>query len=148
MSFPYRNILLSSGRVTIVVVVVITLGFLVSRFLGPGLGDYSEPIINGYEYWDTGGDGKFIYPNDPTRKGVAVNDRVDEYRVDGDLLIVARKPREHYMDGEVAKSNMLNLCELWIIDTKKHQILRQAEKDHYGTCQIAFFDKFLFLQTN
>jgi hypothetical protein len=61
-------------------------------FYDPGVGNLPEPIINGYEY--NGYDEKIVYQSEEFRPLTIIDSRVDEYRIDGDNLIVARRPRE------------------------------------------------------
>jgi len=102
---------------------------IAASFIGPGVGDFSKPIINGYEYNFAGGDGIVIdYLGDDMPHKTIVDARVDEYRVDGDKLLVARRPREIYFDQDgAAIGRLLPICEYWTIDTKKHTTLKSVD---------------------
>lgn len=99
-----------------------------SHFVGPGISDFEDPIINGYEYSDAGHYEKtIIYTGVERPKQIVVDARVDGYRIEGDSLFVARRPREGFKVGEVMHSRLKAECEYWVIDTKTHQIGRASE---------------------
>jgi hypothetical protein len=113
--------------------------FIGSFFLGPGVGDFSEPIINGYVYSDAGWYEKtiiYVYSGKEREQKefpqeIIIDARVDEYRVEGDNLLVARRPREVYFEQDgVTNTRLLPICEYWMIDTKKHTM--QKTIDAYG----------------
>jgi hypothetical protein len=102
--------------------------FLGSWFLGPGVKDFSSPIINGYEYFDAGGNERLIaYGGKERSQQVIIDSRVDEYRIDGNQLLVARRPREIFMEGATPNSRLLSVCEYWTIDTKTHQVTKASQ---------------------
>jgi hypothetical protein len=94
-------------------------------FYDPGVGNLPEPIINGYEY--NGYDEKIVYQSEEFRPLTIIDSRVDEYRIDGDNLIVARRPRE---SNNFWVSHLSKNCEYWVIDTKKHTV--QTTSDANG----------------
>jgi len=98
--------------------------YLVGGFvLGPGVGDFTTPIADGYEFSDAGGYEKtIIYTGVASPKQIVVDARVDEYRMDGNNLLIARRPREGFRVGEVMHSRLLESCEYWVIDVKTHRI--------------------------
>ena len=96
---------------------------LASQFLGPGVGDFSDSLLNGYEYDYAGGDEKMIVYRGNDRPNIIVIDaRVDAYKVVDERLLVVRRPREIYKDDGITKSRLLDECEYWVINTKSHQI--------------------------
>ena len=97
--------------------------FVGSQLLGPGVGDFSDNIINGYEYDYAGGNERaIIYRGGERPNKIVIDARVEGYRAEGDKLFVVRRPREIYKDGDLTKGRLLNECEHWVIDTKNHQI--------------------------
>jgi len=56
--------------------------------------DGETPIANGYSLSDSGGAGRVIVVRGNGRKfeGIVVDFRVDAYVLDGDRLVVARRP--------------------------------------------------------
>ncbi len=128
----------SSIRILIsIAIIAIAIFYLGSRYLGPGLSDAKIPLTNGYEYWDTGGDGKFILPHDSIDSDIAIQSRVDEYKTVKDILTVARKPKRFYVDNGILKSKLSSTCEILVIDTKKHEVLKRIEVNHLGNCRIS-----------
>lgn len=106
----------------------VALYFAGSLFLGPGVGDFSDTIIDGYEYSDAGGYEKTIYySGDERPKQIVIDARVDAYRVEGNSLFVARRPRESFKVGDVMHSRLMEKCEYWAIDIKTHQIDKISE---------------------
>ncbi|MFC7286540.1 hypothetical protein ACFQPC_00690 [Herminiimonas glaciei] len=103
--------------------------FVAMQFLGPGIRDFSNPIINGYEYSDAGGYEKtIIYTGNERPRQIIIDSRVDEYRVDGNRLLVARRPVEsHLAKDNALSSRLLPLCEYWLINVKTHQVQRTAD---------------------
>ncbi len=110
-------------KLLILVVVVFGALYLVGGiFLGPGIGDYSEPLVNGYEYEDAGHFEKhIIYVGADGQRHIVVDSRVDKYQIDGSSIYVARKPREIYSDGGVTKTRLSTECEYWLVDTVTHE---------------------------
>ncbi|MBA3581719.1 MAG: hypothetical protein H0W44_04615 [Gammaproteobacteria bacterium] len=111
-----------------VILVALTLFALLlvvaSQFLGPGVGDFADPIINGYEYNYAGGNEiNIVYTGNERSKQIVIDSRVDEYKVDGDRLLVARRPREIYRtDDGVTRTRLSSICEYWIININTHQV--------------------------
>lgn len=109
--------------------ILFALLYLVGSFvLGPGVGDFTTSIADGYEYSDAGGYEKtIIYTGDERPKQIVVDARVDEYRIEGGNLFVARRPREGFKVGDVMHSRLLGNCEYWMIDVKAHRINKISE---------------------
>jgi hypothetical protein len=98
--------------------------FLTSKFLGPGLFDSSTPIIGGYEYDDVGAYEKLIvYRGDSRTSKIVVDARVDDYKVAGNRIFVARRPRVSTLakDGAL-DSRLLPTCEYWAINVETHSV--------------------------
>lgn len=102
---------------------------LASQFLGPGIGNASVPIVNGYEYDDAGGYEKaIIYKGSERPHQIVVDARVDDYKTEDDRLIVARRPREsHLAKDNALSSRLLPTCEYWVINVKTHQVEKTAD---------------------
>lgn len=117
------------AKLVLVAFALTALLYLVAgQLLGPGVGDFSDPIINGYEYDDAGGYEKTItYRGNERSNQIIIDSRVDEYRVDGDRLFVARRPIEVFKVGDVMKSRLLGGCEYWVINVKTHRVEKTAE---------------------
>lgn len=97
--------------------------FVAGKLLGPGVGDFTESLANGYEYYYAGGNERMIvYTGNERPETIVIDARVDDYRVVGDRLLVVRRPREIYQDGDVTKSKLFLKCEYWVINTKIHKI--------------------------
>ena len=103
--------------------IFVLLYFLGGRFLGPGITDFSESIVNGYRFIYTDRNGKMIVYRGKNRpNAVVISPRVDGYRVADEYIFIVRRPMEAYKDGEITKSRLLDECEYWMINTKSHQI--------------------------
>jgi hypothetical protein len=91
---------------------------------GCGRNDVSIPIENGYEYSDSGGLEKLIvYRGNERTREIVVDARVDDYKIVDNKLLVARRPRESFLEKDNAlSSRLLSTCEYWIIDLGTHQI--------------------------
>lgn len=114
--------------VVIVGVLFLLLIALASNFLGPGISDYSESIINGYSYNDAGHfERTIVYTDGQGSSSIVVNARVDDYLVNGDELVVARRPREVYDEGGVTNSRLSGNCEFLLVDTVKHTVIAIAK---------------------
>ena len=114
-----KSVLIAFGTVAVFYI-------LGSLYLGPGIGDFSKPIINGYEYVDAGGYEKMI----TNRKEVVIDSRVDGYKIEGDKIIVARRPREIFYEGnqkQTPKSRLSGNCEYWAINIKTHRVEKSSE---------------------
>lgn len=136
LSTDYKN---SIGRIVFLLMITSGLLLLASQFLGPGLSDFTKHVLNEYKYGDNGGYEKFIGYRNEEGLRIVIDARVDEYRIDNDLLIVARKPREIYTEAEITKSRLLKICQLWIINTNTHQITKQGEIEYAGSCRMSLF---------
>lgn len=119
-----RSVLIAFG-------IVAVLYILGSLYLGPGIGDFSKPIINGYEYTDAGGYEKVIvYRGGKHAPQMVVDARVDSYKIEGDKIIVARRPRETFYEGnqdQVLSSRLSGDCEYWAINIKTHRVEKTSE---------------------
>lgn len=103
--------------------------FFAGRYLGPGLGDQSIPIIGGYEYDDAGGGEQAIaYRGDQYPHKIIIDARVDSYRVEGTKIFVARRPRVSTLAADGAlDSRVLDICEYWFIDVRTHVVEQTKE---------------------
>lgn len=119
---------MSLGRLGMVSAIALVIAgilyFLASKFLGPGLGDVSLEIANGYRYADAGHYEKVIvYRGSKRQTGIVIDARVDDYKTEGDQLLVARRPRvAELADDDALRSHLLPDCEYWIIDLKTHVV--------------------------
>ena len=105
------------------VVLFAGLYLIAGNFLGPGVGDFSDSLANGYEYDYAGGNERaIVYRGDERPNTIIIDARVDGYLVIDDRLLVVRRPREIYKEGDVTKSRLSQECEYWVIDTKNHQV--------------------------
>ena len=106
--------------------IVAVLTFLAGFLGAPGMRDFEASIINGYEYVDAGAYERMI----TNREGVVIDSRVDSYKVVGDKIIVARRPREIFYEGnqhQAASSRLSGNCEYWVINTKTHRVEKSSE---------------------
>lgn len=105
---------------------------LAGKFLGPGLGDAFFEIANGYMYFDAGGYEKSIdYKGNERQTGTVIDARVDDYRVDGDQLLVARRPRVIELgDDDALRSHLLLDCEYWVIELNTHAVRQVTHLKH------------------
>ncbi len=97
-------------------IVVISWRYVFShRFL-----DYSDHIINNYYYDDSGGNGKaIIYMGQNIPQGFIVDDRVDDFKVSGNKIFVARRPRECVLQvNNITKCFFVDECE-FLVDRYK-----------------------------
>lgn len=111
-----------------ILLVVLLLG---GRFLGPGVGDGATSIAAGYVYDDAGGYEKAIVYRGPDRvHTVVVDARVDEYRIDGTTLLVARRPRvTKQANDDTVDTSLLSVCEFWAIDLETHRVKKIPNPD-------------------
>ena len=112
--------------VLIIFWIVVVLAFLAGLLGGPGIRDFEESIINGYEYVDAGGYEKMI----TNRKGVVIDSRVDGYKIVGDNIIVARRPVEIFFEEnqkQTPHSRLSGNCEYWAINIKTHRVEKSSE---------------------
>jgi hypothetical protein len=102
---------------------------LVGLFLfSPGARDFSKPIINGYMYDYVSSNGKFIsYEGKESFNGIILDGRVDEYRVDGDKILVARSPQMKRTVNGSTEYTISYDCEYWVIETKKHTVAKTSD---------------------
>jgi hypothetical protein len=92
---------------------------------GPGVTDGEFSISNGYAFFDPGGVGRMItYENDEGSREVVIDPRVDSYVLDGQNIVVARRPWMDEMRGNVASGKLSQNCEYWIINTATHSVAR------------------------
>lgn len=108
----------------------VVLYLVANQLIGPGIRDYSDSIINGYEYSDAGGYEKtIVYTGAERRKEIVIDAMVDQYRVVGSKLFVARRPREIFQTDGVTKSRLLDKCEYWVIDIENHQVGQTSDSN-------------------
>jgi len=118
--------------------IFVILYFVGGRFLGPGVGDFSESIVNGYEFIYTDRNGKMIaYGGKDRPNAVVISPRVDGYRVVGEHIFIVRRPLEIYKDGEITKSRLLDECEYWVINTESHQIEKVERSSEFQDLQCS-----------
>lgn len=123
------ELILKSALIALLAVFVL---YMVGRqFLGPGISDFSKPIINGYEYSDAGGYEKMIiYRGGERPPKMVIDSRVDSYKIEGDMLIVARRPRGTFYEenqDQVLSSRLSGDCEHWVINVKTHFVEKTNE---------------------
>ena len=122
--------------VTLAAGICLFLWLVSSQFLGPGLADGSYPLLDGYELLDSGGDGvSVVYVDSENRSRDIVGERVDDYKISGNTLFVARRPREcHRAEDGALDCKVSTICEYWMIDTKKH-IVQRTDKASDVRCK-------------
>lgn len=92
-----------------------------TNYLGPGVGDFSESILNNYFYNDSGHFEKtIVYLDKEGRPQIVIDARVDDYKLEGENLYVARRPREVYKEENVVKSRLSSECEYVFVNTNTH----------------------------
>jgi hypothetical protein len=86
-------------------------------------------ISNGYAFSDAGGNGRMIVTKSKGKQlgEIVIDARVDAYVVDGNKIIVARRPAGTYMRGEIADWALASTCEYWMIDTETHAVGQIAD---------------------
>ena len=101
---------------------------------GPGVTDGAYPISKGYLFYDSGSNGKTIrYEERKDWSHTVISERVDAYILDGNKIIVARRPAEGVMRGEIADWTLLSICEYWMIDTETHAVEQIADASKWPT---------------
>lgn len=123
--------------VLITIFSVVCLVLVGNFFIGPARLNYSKPIINGYVYYDLGGDGKIIaYEGNEHEHphSAIVDSRVDDYKIDGEKILVARTQRIAYVENHVTKSSLSKDCEHWVIDTKMHSAQKSTDTSDHLQC--------------
>lgn len=126
MSLGTKILKLTLKSVLIISGIVVLLVFLAGYFGGAGIRDFEKSIINDYEYVDTGGYEKMII----NREGVVIDSRVDDYKIVGDKIIVARRPVEIYFkenQKQTPNSRLSANCEYWEINIKTHRVDKLSE---------------------
>lgn len=109
--------------VLIVFAFFVFLYLLASQLLGPGVGDFSTSIANGYKYEYLGGNERVVvYQGEERSNTIIIDSRVDDYFIENNNLLVARRPREIYKDHGITKSRLSNNCEYWVINIKTHEV--------------------------
>ena len=101
---------------------------IASLFFGPGVRDSSESIANGYEFVDSGGYEKVIvYKGMERPNEIVIDARVDAFRLEGNSVLVARRPRNVVVKDQVATARLSGECEYWTIDTGTHSIVQTPD---------------------
>lgn len=108
----------------LLVVFLVFMIFTTCRYLGPGAGDYSESLINGYGYHDAGHFERTIVFSEGEFARIVVDARVDDYLLKGNNLYVARRPRLIYRENGITKSRLAMECEYWVVNTVSHDVSR------------------------
>lgn len=116
-----RNIALVTGGVALGSLFIAAL-FLVACFrlggIHPG-GDTRITIGPDLELWISGGDERLIaYAGDHFPRTVVIDARVDDYKLHGEQLHVARTPRLVEHDGMVPRSILVEECEFLVLDVR------------------------------
>jgi hypothetical protein len=119
---------------------------LLSHGCAPINGDGDEIIINDFCFRHSGGDERSIWNCGPDRwkphiSNANIDARVDSYRVDGDLIYVARLPREIWTAWQKSRrvhtqAEVDEVCEHWVIDTRAVKMWQVDRKspDARGKC--------------
>jgi hypothetical protein len=90
---------------------------------GPGVLDTTYPILGGYAFSDAGGPEKTIfYQGNAAPEGIVIDARVDKYRIIGNRIIVARRPRILIGEKPPIMATLSAVCEHWVIDTTSHTV--------------------------
>jgi hypothetical protein len=95
-----------------------------------------DELVNGYFYGDPGSDGKWISSTNAEDRGVVVDSTVDEYKVVGSKILVARRntrPDARSRAGEVQRTPA---CEYWVIDTIAHTTIRSKKTEEWGGTDV------------
>lgn len=113
---------------------------------GPGVVDAVTPIAGGYYFSDAGGMEKTIlYRGEAAQRGIVIDARVDQYRIRGDEILVARRPRiVNQESGEPLTTRLSDECEHWVIDTKKLRVARVGDSPSAAelSCRSPFDQEF------
>lgn len=112
-------------RVILFVAFAIGFAYFGSLYLiPPGFLERGTPVADGYELIDAGGyEQSIVYTGKHRQEGVVIDARVDEFKVDGDRLLVARRPRISKLAADGALDSALQTsCEYWSIDLRTHKI--------------------------
>lgn len=134
----------SVKRVLLLVLVTVGSGWALVSLLFLGSMFYDPPysptdLVNGYFYSDPGGPktlAKWISSTNAEDRGVVVASTVDEYKVVGSRILVARRnirPNAHPKGGW---GQQFPTCQYWVIDTIAHTTIRSKKTEEWGalTC--------------
>lgn len=102
-----------------------------------GMRNFDEHILNDYvfTYPDRNLTG-ISYRGDERGRGKVITARVDEYRVEGNKIFVARRPNETFRkESGALGGRLLNICEYWVIDTETHQVSQLEKGNAKVACQ-------------
>ena len=92
--------------------------FAIGGAIGPGNKDFSTPLIANYFYEDAGHFEKMItFSDGKSRPKIIIDARVDDYRINENVIYVARRPRDIYQEQGVTHSRVSDNCEYWLIST-------------------------------
>lgn len=144
---PHGTILWHSvgDRAVKAVLFPIAVGLFASA-CGPGVADIAYRITDDYFYSDTGATEKMIvYRGNAVPRGIVIDARVDEYRVDRHRIVVARRPRlVTAQRNQSTTTSLSNTCEHWVIDTLTHQVTQvtDASLDAKLPCNSPFDQQF------
>lgn len=58
-----------------------------------------------------------IFSDGTSRSHIVIDARVDDYRINDDVIYVARRPRDIYQKHGVTESRVSDHCEYWLINT-------------------------------
>lgn len=100
---------------------------------GPGAFDGQYEIAGGYALFETSSDGRSIVYRRPDTGSVetVVSPRIDAYVLDGDEIIVARRPAETRWRGQIPELKLLNGCEYWVIHVRTHTVARIPDANRW-----------------
>lgn len=71
-----------------------------------------------------------IYRGEKHAPQMVIDARVDGYKIEGDKIIVARRPRETFYEGnqdQVLSSRLSGECEYWVINIKTDRVEKSSE---------------------
>ncbi len=112
--------------------IFLTIASLIVSACGPGNTDWDYPIAGGYYLADAGGDNKAIVLRGNAQiSGIVIDARVDKYAVDGQKILVARRPWIPFMDGKVQSAQLSSDCEYWSIDIISHAVRKIDDHSHW-----------------
>ena len=97
---------------------------LASPFLRYIIEGIPNEISNEYYFVDAGHYERSIeYMGRAREPGTVIDARVDDFKVDGDRVLVARRPRVTELGADDAlRSFLLPRCEYWVIDLNTHTV--------------------------
>lgn len=105
--------------------IVAVAALLVLCGCGPGVTDVTYHILDGYAFSDAGGDQKtIVYQGAAGGEQIVVDARVDMYMVEGNSIVIARRPLVIEKIGNTLTDHLSSQCEYVVIDTVAHSVTR------------------------